>query len=105
MTYIDHPNAPGGTFLVSDGEYLSTTSLLQNLSVAMGKRARLLPVPVPLLKLTAAIFGRKNLAQSICDSLQVDSSMTRERLGWLPPISMQKAFRQTVDFYRRKQPK
>jgi nucleoside-diphosphate-sugar epimerase len=105
VTCVDHPNAPGGTFLVSDGEYLSTTSLLQLLSVAIGKPARLLPVPVKLLKLAAAIFGRKNLAQRLCESLQVDIGMTRERLDWSPPVSMQKAFRQTVEFYRSEQSK
>ena len=105
MTCIDHPNAPDGTFLVSDGESLSTTSLLQLLSVAIGKPARLLPVPVKLLKLGAAIFGRKNLVQRLCDSLEVDIGLTRERLGWSPPVSMQKAFCETVEFYRSKQSK
>jgi nucleoside-diphosphate-sugar epimerase len=103
VTCIEHPNAPGGIFLVSDDEYLSTTSLLQRLSIAMGRPARLLPVPVKLLKLTAVIFGRESLVQRLCESLQVDISMTRERLDWSPPVSMQKAFCQTVEFYRSKQ--
>lgn len=43
MTCIDHPAAANHTFLVSDDEDLSTTDLLQRMSLALGKPARLLP--------------------------------------------------------------
>ena len=45
-TCLDHPEAVDQTFLVSDGEDLSIKSLLQRTAVALGKPARLIPVPV-----------------------------------------------------------
>ena len=64
-----HPAAAGQTFLVSDGEDVSTTELLVHISNAMRKRAILLPVPVSLLKLVASLLGKSAVAQRICGSL------------------------------------
>ena len=93
---IDHPAAANQTFLVSDGEDLSTTELLQRMGKALGKPARLLPVPASLLRAGAAILGRRAVAQRLCGSLQVDISKTRELLGWIPPVSVDDALRKTA---------
>jgi nucleoside-diphosphate-sugar epimerase len=105
VTCIDHPTAANQTFLVSDGEDLSTTQLLRRLSRALGKPARLLPVPEWLLTLTASALGKKAIAQRICGSLQVDINKNRELLGWTPPVNMDKAMRQTAGHYLEKQTK
>ncbi len=99
VTCIDHPAAANQTFLVSDGEDLSTTELLRRMSLALGKPARLLPVPAALLGSAAAMLGKKNVAQRLCGSLQVDISKTRELLGWAPPVSVDQALRMTADHY------
>lgn len=99
VTCIDHPAAANQTFLVSDGEDLSTTELLRRMSLALGKPARLLPVPAALLESAAAMLGKKNVAQRLCGSLQVDISKTRELLGWVPPVSVDQALRMTADHY------
>ncbi|MDR8365326.1 SDR family oxidoreductase [Pseudomonas sp. JL3] len=104
-TCIDHPAAANQTFLVSDGEDLSTTQLLRRLSKALGKPARLLPLPEGLLKLAASTLGKQAVAQRICGSLQVDISKNRELLGWTPPVNMDKAMRQTAGHYLEKQTK
>ena len=105
VTCIDHPLAANQTFLVSDGEDLSTTQLLHRLSRALGKPARLLPMPELLLTLAASALGKKAIAQRICGSLQVDIAKNRELLGWVPPVSMDKAMRQTAGHYLEKQTK
>lgn len=46
VTCITHPQAANQTFLVSDGNDLSTTELVRGLAHAAGMPARLLPVPV-----------------------------------------------------------
>ncbi|QJI44951.1 SDR family oxidoreductase [Pseudomonas sp. ADAK2] len=102
---IDHPAAANQTFLVSDGVDLSTTQLLRRLSSALGKPARLLPVPEWMLKLAASSLGRQAAVQRICGSLQVDISKNRELLGWAPPINIDKAMRQTAGHYLDKQAK
>ncbi|WP_324730738.1 UDP-glucose 4-epimerase family protein [Pseudomonas paeninsulae] len=101
VTCIDHPTAANQTFLVSDGEDLSTTELLRRMGVALGKPARLLPVPSRLLEAGAAMLGKQALAQRLCGSLQVDISKTRELLNWSPPVSVDEALRKTAEHFLR----
>lgn len=97
VTCMDHPAAAGRTFLVSDGDDLSTTELLRRTGEALGRPARLLPVPVKLLEMGAACLGRRAVARRLCGSLQVDITETRERLGWEPPVSVDEALQATAD--------
>ncbi|WP_343722436.1 SDR family oxidoreductase [Herbaspirillum seropedicae] len=98
---LAHPAAAGQVFLASDGEDLSTTGMLQRLGRALDKSPTLLPVPASWLTLAARLMGKKGIAQRLCGSLQVDISKNRELLGWSPPITVDAAFRKTVDAYRR----
>ncbi len=96
VTCIEHPAAANQTFLVSDGEDLSTAELLRRVGVALGKPVHLLPVPSLLLKFGAAMLGKSELAQRLCGSLQVDISKTHELLGWSPPVGVDEALRRTA---------
>lgn len=96
LTCIDHPAAANQTFLASDGHDLSTTELLQRLGLALGKPARLLPVPAAWLKAAATLAGKGALSRRLCGSLQVDSSKAREVLGWKPPLDVDQALRATA---------
>lgn len=96
VTCIDHPAAANQTFLVSDGEDLSTSDLLRRMGAALGKPARLLPVPSSLLETGALMLGKQALAQRLCGSLQVDISKTRELLGWSPPVGVDQALLRTA---------
>jgi len=99
ITCIAHPAAANQVFLVSDGEDLSTTQLLQRMAVALKVRVRLLPVPQAVLRFGAVLAGRKALAQRLCDSLQVDIEKTCSVLGWLPPVGVDKALEVTASHY------
>lgn len=88
ITCIDHPAAANQTFLVADGEDLSTTELLRRVGQAMNKPARLIPVPRSVLKLGARLLGKQAMAQRLCGNLQVDISKAREMLGWEPPVGV-----------------
>jgi nucleoside-diphosphate-sugar epimerase len=94
-----HPAAAGQTFLVSDGDDLSTPRLLRRLASALGKKARLLPVPSKLLMLCAVVIGKRAVAQRVCESLQVDISKNSELLGWVPPIDVDTAMRRTAGHF------
>lgn len=93
---LDHPAAANQTFLVSDGEDLSTTELVHRLGRALGRPARLLPVPAPLLRAGAALLGRRAAVDRLCGSLQVDIASTRARLGWTPPVSVDEGLRRAA---------
>ena len=97
ITCIDHPNAANQVFLASDGRDLSTTELLKGLARAMGKPARLLPMPSALLTFAASALGKKLVADRLLSSLQVDISKTQDLLGWTPPISVDEGLRRCFD--------
>jgi UDP-4-keto-D-QuiNAc 4-reductase len=88
---LRHEAAPGRTFLVGDGEDLSTTELLRRIARALGRPARLVPVPASWLRATTALLGRGELGQRLCGSLQVDIATTREVIGWQPPVAVNAA--------------
>jgi nucleoside-diphosphate-sugar epimerase len=96
VTCLTHPAAANQTFLVSDGEDVSTTELLRRMGQALGRPARLIPVPVSWLKLAAALVGKPDMAQRLCGSLQVDIEKTRRLLGWTPPISLDEGLRRAA---------
>lgn len=85
---IAHPAAANQVFLAGDGEDVSTTELLRRVGKALGKPARLLPVPQRLIEGAARLAGRKALADRLCGSLQVDIGKARQVLGWTPPLSV-----------------
>ncbi len=96
VTCLHHPAAANQTFLVSDGEDLSTTALLRRTAAALGRPARLIPVPVRVLRTAAHLLGKADFAQRLYGSLQVDISKTRELLGWSPPVSVDDALHKTA---------
>lgn len=96
VTCIDHPKAANQTFLVSDGNDLSTPDLIKTLAHAMHKPARLMPVPVWLLKVVAFLVGKGGAIERLSSNLQVDISKTTSLLGWTPPISVDDGMRRTV---------
>ncbi|RRW66750.1 NAD-dependent epimerase/dehydratase family protein [Pseudomonas fluorescens] len=105
VTCIDHPAAANQTFMVSDGEDLSTTQMLRRLSTALGKTSLLMPLPRRLLILVGRLIGKKASAQRLCESLQVDIGDTCARLSWHPPVTVEKAMRATVVHFQGYQSK
>jgi len=96
---IDHPAAANQTFLVSDGEDISTPQLLSRLGIHLGRKPVLLPVPQRLLYLAGALLGKRAMVERVCGSLQVDIAKTRNLLGWSPVVSLDSALKMTaVDF-------
>ena len=94
-----HPAAKGKTYLVSDGEDISTTDLLHQLGVAMGKPARLFPFPQSLLKLAGRLVSKSDQVDRLLGSLRVDSGKIRRELGWQPPYTVQEGLRRTGERY------
>jgi len=97
--YTKTPQAANQVFLISDGEDVSTTELLQKVAKAFGKKSLLLPVPVNLMTLAAKLLGKGDIANRLFGSLQVDSSKARELLGWEPVITMDEQLKKTADAF------
>ena len=93
---ITHPQAANQTFLVSDGQDLSTAELVRGMAQAAGVPARLLPVPVWALHAGASLLGKGDAVQRLYGNLQVDISKTRSLLGWKPPVSVDEGLRRAL---------
>ncbi|MCB4810626.1 SDR family oxidoreductase [Methylovorus menthalis] len=96
VTCLDHPAAANEIFLVSDGEDISTADLLRRMGQASGKSARLFFVPLPLLRLGAALLNKSSFFQRLCGSLQVDIHKTQRILGWSPKITLDEGLRRSA---------
>ena len=98
-----HPNAAGKTYLVSDGEDVSTPELIRRTASALGVSARLFPTPVSLMKLVGKLTGKSGAVNRLAGSLTVDSSKIRQELGWVPPFTMEEGLRETVGWFKNEQ--
>lgn len=96
---ISNPNAANQTFLVADGHDLSTTLMLQELNLALGKNDRLFYVPVKFFQIVGKVTGKTGIVDRLCGSLHVDISKTRDLLGWQPPMSVKEGFARTAEHY------
>jgi UDP-glucose 4-epimerase len=96
---IDHPKAGGKTFLVSDGEDLSTPDLIIKLSKFMDKSPRLFQVPQYIIQLIGHLVGKSSEIKRLFGSLRVDNSYTREILEWKPVLSLDESLAKTVRWY------
>jgi nucleoside-diphosphate-sugar epimerase len=92
--------AAGRTFVVSDGQDLSTPELIRKLAGQLGRRARLYPFPVAVLRQAALATGMGRELDGLTRSLQVDSSNVRSALGWKPPFAVDDGLRRTCAWYQ-----
>jgi nucleoside-diphosphate-sugar epimerase len=100
LTCLHHPAAANQTFLVSDGEDLSTAELLSRMGAAIGKPTRLFYLPPTLLKLGASVLNRPGIYQRLCGSLQLDIAKTRQLLDWTPVVTVDEGLRRATEGFR-----
>jgi len=93
ITCITHPQAANQTFVISDGQDLSSAELVLELARAAGVPARLLPVPLWALEWAGRLTGKGDAVQRLCGNLQIDSSKARKILDWKPIVSVQEGLR------------
>lgn len=96
---LRHERPLSGVFLVADGEAVSTAELIRRLAKMMHRPARLFPMPVGALRALGVLAGRSAEVGRLCDSLAIDISETRLRLGWSPPVTLDAGLGRTVEWY------
>lgn len=96
ITCVDHAAAPHETFFAGDSEDLSTADLLRRTGRALGRRAKLIPVPPVLLRMGARLTGRADLWQRLGGNLQVDIGQAERVLGWHPPLTVDEGLTRMV---------
>lgn len=85
---ITEQRAANQIFVLSDGEDISTTELIRKLAHAQNKKARLLPVRAGFMKFAAGLLGKRDMADRLFGSLQIDSTKARAWLGWSPKLTI-----------------
>ena len=93
---LTEPAAANQTFLVSDGEDLSTANLLVRMGEALNRPARLFNMPTGVLSLGAMLFNKKYIYERLCGSLALDIDKTKDLLNWRPPIGVDEGLRRAA---------
>jgi nucleoside-diphosphate-sugar epimerase len=101
VTCLHHPAAANQTFLVSDGQDLSTTELVRGMARVAGVPARLWPVPLWALQAAAGALGMGPVIERLCGNLQVDITKARTVLGWVPPVSVDEGLLRAMGDYEK----
>jgi nucleoside-diphosphate-sugar epimerase len=96
---LRHARPMSGVFLVADSEAVSTAELIRRLAAAMQRPARLFSLPSGALHALAALTGRGAELHRLCDSLAIDTSESRSRLGWSPPLTLDQGLVRTVRWF------
>jgi nucleoside-diphosphate-sugar epimerase len=94
-----HESAGGETFLVSDGQPLSTPQLIGKISTAMGVKSRLFNFPSPILKALLTLLKKKGIYDRLWGNLTVDSTKIRQHLNWQPRVTVDEGIQKTVQWY------
>jgi len=104
-SFIAHRLAAPGrtleTFLVADHEQVSTPEFVRQIAMAVGKPARLVPSPEPLLRGLLKLTGRAEAGDSLIGSMEVDTSKALAS-GWRPEFSQQAGLKLAVDAPRQR---
>jgi UDP-glucose 4-epimerase len=99
-TTVSNPAAANRTWMVSDGEDLSTAELIRRIGVALKRRVRIFAMPEAVLRFGGKLAGIEESVIKLCGSLKVDLSQTVSLLGWNPQTSVEIALGKTADWYR-----
>lgn len=86
MRVLDDPGAVGETYVLADGEDMSTAELLRRLARSLNRPSRLFPVAPGLVEGSLRLAGMGGVADRLMCDLRVDIGKAR-RLGWAPPLS------------------
>jgi nucleoside-diphosphate-sugar epimerase len=101
VTCVQHSGTIGPTYLISDGEDVSTTDLIKRIAHALERPARVFPFPSFLLRLAARILGKGTAIDRLLDSLTINMSKIQHELKWKPFYSMEQGLRETARWYKQ----
>lgn len=96
---IDENKARNELFLIKDID-CSMVELINIIASTLDKPSRLFPFPISLIQLLSSAVGRKDQISKFTESLLIDDSHIRNKLGWIPEIKFDDAIKATTDWYK-----
>lgn len=93
---MTNPKAPGRPWLVSDGQDVSTSELVNILGNLMDINVFVVSINPFLLEIINHIPPLRKMYAKISGSLSVDISETTNTLSWTPLVSLEKGLEQTL---------
>lgn len=94
------PRATQGCFHVADDDAPTVTELLRMVGDALGKPARLFPVPAGALRALGKLIGRGAAVDRLTASLQIDADRMKRVLDWHPLFTTRQGLDATAAWYR-----
>ena len=95
-----NPYAAGQTYLVSDGQNVSTPGLIRMIAAALQKQARLFRFPPLALYMAGRLTGQGPAVDRLIGSLTVDTGKIRNELGWTAPFTLEEGIKNTAFWYK-----
>ncbi len=96
----ESPHASGRTYIGAHARGVSTADLVRGMRAALGRPARLFPVPAKAIETAAAVFGQGDKARRLTRGLEGDPSAAERELGWVAAVPMDQAIGEMVRDYR-----
>lgn len=94
------PRAAGECFHVADDDAPSVAALLRMIGMALGKPARLFPVPVGFLRALGRLTGTRGAVERLTSGLELDTSRIGRVLDWHPKHTTAQGLAATAAWYR-----
>lgn len=96
-----HPAAPGRAFIAAHPVPVATADLVRQIRAALGRPARLFPVPASVLEAAAALAGMGDRMRRLTRALEADPSSLMAALGWSPRVDFAAGLGATAVALRR----
>ena len=103
LVALEHPDAANKLYLLSDGQDVSTSQLVERIAQALNKTPRLFSLPQGMLRLAASVLGKSSAVDRLYGSLYLDSAKIRQELSWTPPFLMQQGLAETAQWFLKAQ--
>jgi nucleoside-diphosphate-sugar epimerase len=97
---LERPSVAGETFLVSDGEDLSTPELIRRIGRALKCTPRLIALPAWFLRAGGRVLGRSEEVDRLLGHLTINSSKFRRVTNWKPPYSVEQGLEATAAWFK-----
>jgi nucleoside-diphosphate-sugar epimerase len=94
-----HPAAAGQTYLVSDGDDVSTAMLVDMIARSLGRNNRAFHFPSGLLRVAATMLGRAEQMDRLFGTLRVKDEKLRRELAWTAPFTLEQGLQATSEWY------